>query len=64
MAIWQPQIVCQRGFHDRLHGSSNNLNAPRLDVTVVTSRILKFAEPFCFRRDLSSEQDALWGDRK
>jgi hypothetical protein len=49
MAIWQPQIACQRGFRNRLHGPSKDINAPRLDVIVVTSRILKFAEPFCFR---------------
>jgi hypothetical protein len=49
MAIWQPQIARQRGFHDRLHDQSKDLNAPRLDVTGVTWRILKIAEPFCFR---------------
>jgi hypothetical protein len=49
MAIWQPQIARQRGFHDRLHGPSRDLNVPRGDVTVATSGILKFAEPFCFR---------------
>jgi hypothetical protein len=49
MAIWQPQIARRRGFHDRLRDQSKDLNAPRLDVTGVTCRILKFAEPFCFR---------------
>jgi hypothetical protein len=47
MAIWQPQIARQRGFHDSC--MTNPKNAPRLDVTGVTWRILKFAEPFCFR---------------
>jgi hypothetical protein len=48
MAIWQPQIARRRGFYDKLHEQSKDFNAPRLDVTGVTRRILKFAEPFCF----------------
>jgi hypothetical protein len=43
-----------------LHGPKD-FDARGLDVIGITRRILRFAEPFCFRSDLSTEWDARWG---